>query len=178
MRLDRVVNVLLDFQRPLEPKLAEHDLGQIAEDVANLIRPQAESQGVELSVERKVREAKIIGDADLLKQGLLNIAVNGLEAVGAKQGAVLRFIVERSGSEYIISIEDDGPGIPPEIRDRIFNLYFTTKQKRGVGLALTYRIVLIHSGSIVVDSEVGKGACFRVLLPARNLSVQPAEVLA
>jgi len=178
MRLDRVVNVLLDFQRPLEPKLAEHDLGQIAEEVANLIRPQAESQGVKLSVERRVDEAKIIGDADLLKQGLLNIAVNGLEAVGAKQGGVLRFVVDHSGSEYVISIEDDGPGIPPEIRDRIFNLYFTTKQKRGVGLALTYRIVLMHSGSIVVDSEVGKGACFRILLPARNFSVAPGEVSA
>lgn len=178
MRLDRVVNVLLDFQRPLEPKLADHDLGEIAEEVANLIRPQAESQGVELSVDRKVEEAKIIGDADLLKQGLLNIAVNGLEAVGAKQGGVLRFVVDHSGSEYVISIEDDGPGIPPEIRDRIFNLYFTTKQKRGVGLALTYRIVLMHSGNIVVDSEVGKGACFRILLPARSLSVEPAEVLA
>jgi len=165
MRTDRVVNGLLDFHRPLEPTLAEHDLRTLAEDVAALIRPQAEAQGVKISVESKVPEAMIIGDADLLKQGLLNIAVNGVEAMSGK-GSVLRFIVDHDGSEYSLSIEDNGPGIPPEIQDRIFNLYFTTKQKRGLGLAMTYRIVLLHSGTITVDSEVGKGTCFRIALPA------------
>ena len=71
--------------------------------------------------------------------------------------------------------DSSGPGIPAEIRDKIFNLYFTTKQSgTGVGLAMTYRIVQLHGGSISVDSEVGRGSCFRLGLPAR----QPLTVAA
>jgi signal transduction histidine kinase len=63
-------------------------------------------------------------------------------------------------------VQDEGVGIPPEIRDKIFNLYFTTKESgTGVGLAMTYRIMQLHSGTITVDSEVGKGSTFRLELP-------------
>ncbi len=166
LRLDRVVKALLDFHRPLEPRLAEHDLRDLNAEVAALIRPQAEAQNVRVVLESELSEpARIVGDADLLKQGLLNIAFNALEAMSGRGGGVLRFTVEQSRGEYSISVRDNGPGIPPEIRDRIFNLYFTTKKSVGIGLAMTYRIVLLHSGSLTVDSEVGKGTCFRLGLP-------------
>ncbi|MBC7925959.1 MAG: PAS domain-containing protein [Bryobacteraceae bacterium] len=164
-RLDRVVKALLDFHRPLEPKLAECDLRTLVHDVTGLLRPQADANGVRIIVDSTVPRAVVTGDADLLKQGLLNIAVNGLEAMSGTPGGFLRFAIGRTPEEFTISVEDSGPGIPPEIRDRIFNLYFTTKKSSGIGLALTYRIVLLHSGSLTVDSEVGKGACFRLGLP-------------
>jgi len=165
VRLDRVVKALLDFHRPLEPKLAQHDLRDLAAEVAALIRPQAEAQNVQVLLESHVDEAMILGDADLLKQGLLNIAFNALEAMSNRRGGILRFTVEHTSGEYSISVRDNGPGIPPENRDRIFNLYFTTKNSTGTGLAMTYRIVLLHSGTLTVDSEVGKGTSFRLGLP-------------
>lgn len=164
-RLDRVVKALLDFHNPVEPHLAEYDLRALASDVTALIRPQADALKVKVELEPCDEEAVVSADSDLLRQGLLNVAVNGLEAMG--EGGVLRFSIERSGGDYYVSVTDNGPGIPPEIRDRIFNLYFTTKKaSTGVGLAMTYRIMLLHNGTISVDSEVGKGACFRLGLPA------------
>jgi signal transduction histidine kinase len=81
--------------------------------------------------------------------------------------------VEWSGSEYFVSVCDDGPGIPPEIRDKIFNLYFTTKKAgTGVGLAMTYRIMLLNGGTITVESDVGKGSCFRLGFPAPSVTRQ------
>lgn len=166
LRLDRVVKALLDFNRPLEPRLAEYDLVDLAGQVAALIRPQAEAQDCRVVLDSLVDgPALIMGDADLLKQGLMNIACNAIEAMYGRGAGVLRFTVEQSRGEYIVSVRDSGPGIPPEIRDRIFNLYFTTKKSAGTGLAITYRIVLLHSGSLTVDSEMGKGTCFRVGLP-------------
>jgi PAS domain S-box-containing protein len=164
LRLDRVVKALLDFERPVEPVMAPCDLTQLASDVAVLIGPQAAAQGVRVVVEPQAEEAFITADADLIKQALLNVAVNGLEAM--QLGGLLQFRVERAGSECFVSVCDEGPGIPPEIRDRIFNLYFTTKKTgTGVGLAMTYRIMLLNGGTITVESEVGKGSCFRLGFP-------------
>jgi signal transduction histidine kinase len=166
LRLDRVVKALLDFHRPLEPRLAEYDLRELAGEVAAFLRPQAEAQGIRVVLENQLDEpATVICDADLLKQGLMNMGFNALEAMGYN-GGLLRFIVAGSGNEYSVSVEDNGPGIPADIQDRIFNLYFTTKKSAGIGLAMTYRIVLLHSGSLTVDSEVGKGTCFRLGLPS------------
>jgi signal transduction histidine kinase len=77
--------------------------------------------------------------------------------------------VEHGAHEQVLVVEDNGPGIPAEIRDKIFNLYFTTKQSgTGVGLAMTYRIMQLHGGFITVESEVGKGSSFRLGLPDRE----------
>jgi signal transduction histidine kinase len=171
LRLDRVVKALLDFERPLEPVMARCDLTQVASDVAVLIGPQATAQGVRVVVEPYADGAFIDADADLFKQALLNVAVNGLEAMPS--GGLLQFRVEWSGSEYFVSVCDDGPGIPPEIRDKIFNLYFTTKKAgTGVGLAMTYRIMLLNGGTITVESDVGKGSCFRLGFPAPSVTRQ------
>lgn len=171
LRLDRVVKSLLDFHKPLEPKLAEHDLRDLAAEVAALIRPQAEAQNVQVVLESHVSEARILGDADLLKQGLMNIAFNALDAMSNTRAGVLRFTVEQNAGEYSVSVRDNGTGIPPEIRDRIFNLYFTTKKGAGVGLAMTYKIVLLHSGTLTLDSEMGKGTSFRLSLPSPEPSL-------
>ncbi|HYO81208.1 MAG TPA: ATP-binding protein, partial [Bryobacteraceae bacterium] len=163
VRLDRVVKSLLEFHKPVEVHLAECDLCSIADQVAQLIRPQASADGIEVTVTPE-NQAPIMADCDLLKQAVLNVAVNALEAM--KTGGGLRFRIRTVEAQCCLDVEDDGPGIPADIRDKIFNLYFTTKQAgTGVGLAMTYRIVQLHSGAIRVESEPGKGARFIFQFP-------------
>jgi signal transduction histidine kinase len=106
----------------------------------------------------------INGDADLLKQAILNIVNNGIEAMHA--GGELTVRTCWDGEDCQLTIADAGPGIAPEIQDRVFNLYFTTKiQGSGIGLATTFRVVQMHSGTIDFVSESGKGTTFRLRFP-------------
>jgi signal transduction histidine kinase len=171
LRLDRVVKTLLDFHSPVEVRLSECNLAEIANEVARLMRPRAEAQEMHVVVESGGPDVLVVADIDLLKQAIINIAVNGLEAMSA--GGTLRFSVEETENEGILSIHDEGPGIPAEIRDKIFNLYFTTKKSgSGIGLAMTYRILQLHSGTINIQCENGQGTTCRLSLPlARSREV-------
>jgi hypothetical protein len=167
LRLDRVVKALLDFNRPFDVEMKQCDLIAIANDIALLVRPQADVRGVRVVVDHKAEQAQVVADPDLLRQAVLNVAVNAIEATPA--GGTVGICVERGDHEHILSVDDTGPGIPAEIRDKIFNLYFTTKQSgTGVGLAMTYRIMQLHGGFVTVESEVGKGSRFRLGLPERE----------
>lgn len=164
MRLDRVVKALLEFHRPVDVNLKDCELGDIADQVANLIRPQAQTKNIKVTVEGDRESVKVLADADLLKQGVLNVAMNGIEAMS--DGGSLKLRLECGKRECVLSVMDEGAGIPAEFRDKIFNLYFTTKPAgTGVGLAMTYRIMQLHGGNITVDSERGKGTCVRLALP-------------
>src|SRR6202790_4449267 len=164
-RLDRVVKTFLDFSRPLEVRFADVDLGALAGEVANLMTPQAKLAGGGMHFEAPAEAALIRGDADLLKQTLLNLVTNALEVM--KNGGHLRLKVERAGDSVVAEVADDGPGIPPEVRDKVFQLYFTTKERgSGIGLALTYRAVQLHNGTVDFTSEVGRGTTFRLQFPA------------
>jgi signal transduction histidine kinase len=109
-------------------------------------------------------------DGDLLKQALLNVIQNGAQAMpfGGRLEVSLqgdRFAIQGS-KEAIISIRDQGPGIPDEIREKIFDLYFTTKTGgSGIGLAMTYRILQLHHGSVEVQSVSGQGSDFHLRIP-------------
>lgn len=167
LRLDRVVKALLDFTRPVDVELKECDLWAIAADTVSQLHPQASGMGVELFCDGEPVAAPVLADPDLLKQALLNVVVNGMEAAG--NGGVVRIRIDKGTREHALLVEDSGPGIPAEIRDKIFNLYFTTKKAgTGVGLAVSYRIMQMHGGAIEVDSEVGRGSLFRLTLPARQ----------
>jgi signal transduction histidine kinase len=167
-RLDRVVKTFLDFSRPLEVRFADVDLGALAGEVANLMTPQARASGVEMHFEAPAEPAIMRGDADLLKQAILNLVTNALEAMkGGGKGGVLRLKVERTGDTVGAEIADNGPGIPPEVRDKVFQLYFTTKERgSGIGLAMTYRAVQLHNGTVDFTSELGRGTTFRLQFPA------------
>jgi len=163
-RLDRVVKTFLDFNRPVELKLAEVDLAQLAGEVANLVQPHARKNHVGVSVEADP-ETFTKGDRDLIKQALLNVVVNGVEAM--PNGGQVRIRTECNGDDCVVSISDEGQGIPAEIREKIFNLYFTTKGKgSGIGLAMTFRVVQLHNGTIDFTSEPGKGTTFWLRFPA------------
>jgi signal transduction histidine kinase len=164
LRLDRVVKTFLDFTRPVELNLSEIPLDEFMKEIVDLARPQAAFAGIEIDVDQRTDGVTIRADRDLLKQAVLNVAVNAIEAMPA--GGHLRFESALQHDEAEIRIGDSGPGIPPELREKIFRLYFTTKKEgSGIGLAMTFRIVQLHDGTIDFSSEPGKGTTFTMRLP-------------
>jgi signal transduction histidine kinase len=164
LRLDRVVKTFLDFTRPVELKLSEVPLDEFMNEIVDLARPQAAFAGIQIDVDQRTDGVSIRADRDLLKQAVLNVAVNAIEAMPA--GGRLRFESAMQADEAEIRIADSGPGIPPELREKIFRLYFTTKKEgSGIGLAMTFRIVQLHDGTIDFSSEPGKGTTFTMRLP-------------
>jgi PAS domain S-box-containing protein len=163
-RLNRVVKTFLDFNRPVEIQVQEFDLAELAAGVARFLEPQAAAKNAR--IETKLDEKLWVrGDPELLRQGILNVMVNGLEAAG--NGGALSVRGSRNGNRCEVEVSDNGPGIPAEIQQKIFNLYFTTKEKgSGIGLAMTFRLVQLQGGSIDVSSEPGHGATFRIQFPA------------
>jgi signal transduction histidine kinase len=164
-RLDRVVRTFLDFTRPVEMARKELDLADIARDVAALIQPDAARRSVSVHFSSRPECVPLWGDTDLLRQALMNLAVNALDAM--PQGGALSFDVELRARDAQLTVTDTGAGIPEAQRDKIFQLYFTTKKNgSGLGLAMVYRAVQLHGGGIEVDSESGRGTRFRIMLPA------------
>jgi signal transduction histidine kinase len=164
LRLDRVVKTFLDFTRPVELKLETVSVRGLLDEVLELARPQAEASKIHVIVSQDAEGAGVRIDRDLLKQAILNIVVNAMQAM--PDGGELRFD-SIAGEEFAeIRISDTGAGIPPELRDKIFRLYFTTKKEgSGIGLAMTFRIVQLHDGTIDFTSEPGKGTTFSIRLP-------------
>jgi hypothetical protein len=163
-RLDRVVKTFLDFNRPVEPQMRPIDLCELAADIAQLVQPHARAHGVTVEVRSVVDAAWIRGDQDLLKQAVLNVVMNGVEAM--KDGGTLSIETRRGGRNCEIAISDTGPGIPPAIQDKIFNLYFSTKEHgSGIGLAIAFRFVQLHDGKIEFTTQPGQGTTFRFNFP-------------
>ncbi len=164
LRLDRVVRTFLDFTRPVELNLAMVPLQQFVEEIVELARPQADASKIRVNVEQQVEGVEVRMDRDLLKQAVLNVVVNAMQAM--PEGGELRFEASASEDTAEIRISDTGPGIPPELRDKIFRLYFTTrKEGSGIGLAMAFRFVQLHDGTIDFTSEPGKGTTFSIRLP-------------
>ena len=169
-RLTRVVQTFLDFTRPVEVKLIEVDANTLLREVV-LLAADLRAQGVNLTEQYGAGPLYIKADPDLLKQALLNIIINACQSmIEQKANGKLTVATGRAQAdqqEWVwLSIADNGPGIRPEVREKIFNLYFTTKPSgSGIGLAQTFRAVQLHNGRIELDSELGHGTTFTIQLP-------------
>jgi len=185
-RLDRVVQTLADFSRPMEPVLKEQDLQVIVQSVAQLVTEEAQQAGVSLSVtdESQGTPMRVVADGELLRQALLNIVLNAMQAMPA--GGVISIHCARERGSAVLSVRDTGIGIPADRLGKIFDLYFTTKSSgSGIGLAMTYRIVQMHGGVIQVSSNtdpgsVTRGTTFTIRLPlaGRNGTTPAGKVAA
>jgi signal transduction histidine kinase len=163
-RLDRVVQTLVDFSRPVEVKLVEYDLRHVVADVVTLAAAEMSTRQVLLSSRLPASPVVAKVDVDLLKQAVLNVVQNGAQAM--PEGGRLEVFLFEEGKSAVIQVEDQGAGISEELRERIFDLYFTTKKGgSGIGLAMTYRILQLHHGSIDVQSELGRGSVFQLRIP-------------
>jgi PAS domain S-box-containing protein len=165
-RLDRVVQTFLNFTRPVEVNHEPLDLNAVINQVVALASMEAAERGVVINRELTAGKLMIKGDSDLLKQTLLNVILNGCQAM--PEGGPLKIATVRDKDDLIkIIIADRGVGIPMDARDRIFNLFFTTKKGgTGIGLAQAFRAMQLHNGSIRFESEVGVGTTFEITLPA------------
>jgi signal transduction histidine kinase len=163
-RLDRVVQTLVDFSRPVELQLKEQDLRRVVSGVLMLASAELETRDVHVESDLPDRPVMARVDSDLLKQALLNVVLNGAQAMA--EGGNLKVRLAEDGRMALLSVHDQGGGIPDDVRDKIFDLYFTTKKDgSGIGLAMTYRIVELHNGSIEVESDATHGTTFILRFP-------------
>jgi signal transduction histidine kinase len=163
-RLDRVVQTLVDFSRPVELQLREQDLRPVIADVLALAAEELFTHNVTLISRLPEKPLVANVDADLLKQAVLNVIQNGAQAM--PEGGRLEVILEESRKTSLLRIADEGTGIPDDLRGKIFDLYFTTKAGgSGIGLAMTYRILQLHHGSVEVQSRQGCGTEFLLRIP-------------
>ena len=170
-RLDRVVQTLIDFSRPVELDLAMHDLRTIVTSVLTLAEPDLAQRAVHVVSVMPPAAVYVRVDADMIQQALLNVLLNGAQAM--VDGGELHVELRQHGHEASLRIRDQGCGIPRDILSRIFNLYFTTKRDgTGIGLAMTYRILQLHNGSVQVESEVDVGTQFTLRLPVAAMPEQ------
>jgi signal transduction histidine kinase len=159
-RLDRVVQTLADFSRPMELHLREHDLRQVVGIVMELTATEMQENGVVVVVNAPREPLTVRVDAQLMQQALLNLLLNGMQAMPDGGAMVVR--LRRDHQFAVVEVIDEGVGIPPELLPRIFELYFTTKPKgSGIGLAMTYRILQLHGGAMEVRSSADPGSVER-----------------
>jgi signal transduction histidine kinase len=163
-RLDRVVQILVDFTRPRDLRIEEIDLKRLLDDVLVLATPDAEQHGVAIVRDLAPGSLTVKVDLDFMKQAILNVVLNGVQAM--PEGGTLTISAHSEEDQVITEIRDTGGGIPPELQEKIFELYFTTKQGgSGIGLAQTYQVMQWHYGSVDFISVDGHGTTFRLILP-------------
>jgi signal transduction histidine kinase len=163
-RLDRVVQTLVDFMRARELHLVEIDLRRLLDDVVLLASPDAERHGVHIERDMPDEPLLIKADLDLMKQALLNVVLNGVQAM--PEGGPLTISAHRYGGVAVAEIRDHGVGIAEDMHEKIFELYFTTKKEgNGIGLAQTYQILEWHHGNVEFESQESVGTTFRFRIP-------------
>jgi signal transduction histidine kinase len=164
-RLDQVLNGFLKFSRPDELKLQPVTLPAIISDIVTSITPEAERLRVTVKHDCPSDLPPINADPGMLRQALLNLALNACQAM--PDGGTLRLACRTAARGRVeIDVEDTGVGIQPENLQKIFDLYFTTKEKgSGIGLSMVYRIAQLHDGEVEVESTPGRGTRFRLLFP-------------
>ncbi|HXE33807.1 MAG TPA: ATP-binding protein [Verrucomicrobiae bacterium] len=163
-RLDAVVKRFLDFTRPMDVRLEPTQLAELLGEVLEIAQPQMQKANIQVAQLLPIDVPEVYVDRALLKQAVLNLVLNAGESMPS--GGQLRLMLSRRGEMAEISVGDTGKGIPPENRQKIFQLFFTTRPGgSGIGLASTFRIVQLLNGSIDFTTEVGKGTTFRIELP-------------
>ncbi len=163
-RLEGVVRDFLNFARPATNGMTSVSVCDALQEVVTLTRQQALKNGVEISLKGTHPEREVSGDFEQYKQAFLNLVLNALQAM--PDGGTLEISCSEADDRLRVVFADNGPGIPAELHDRIFNPFFTTRSDgTGLGLAITHRIIDGHGGRLSVESHPGEGARFIVELP-------------
>jgi signal transduction histidine kinase len=164
-RLDEVVQGFLKFTRPEDLRLQPVKVHALMDEILPIIETEANKNNVKVTVDVPPSVPAVNGDSAMLRQAFLNLAINACQAMPT--GGSLRLKAGPSSRARVeILVQDSGVGIAPEHLSKIFNLYFTTKERgTGIGLSMVYRIIQMHDGEVEVQSTPGRGTTFRVLLP-------------
>jgi signal transduction histidine kinase/ActR/RegA family two-component response regulator len=173
------VKRIQDFAR----QRRDHDfepvaIDQILVDVSEVTRPRwkdrAEASNIQISLDLQVQsQAKVMGDESELREVLVNMVLNAVDAM--PRGGQLTLMAEEADGSVVISIADTGTGMAPEVKSRIFDPFFTTKGKAGMGLglAVSFGIIRRHEGAVEVESQLGIGTRFRIILPKAPAAASP-----
>jgi len=165
VRVKKIVGDLLEYASGREPRFEEMDLTELIKGTLNRLKTGVE--GVNRSVESSAEQVIIQGDAGQLEQVFVNLFTNAAEAMAGR--GTVRVKINASPHSVVIRVTDTGKGIPRESVEKIFEPFYTTKNKgTGLGLAIVYNIIMKHGGGITVESEEGKGTTFAVTLPIKQ----------
>jgi signal transduction histidine kinase len=170
-RLDRVVSTFLDLNRTRELEISQFDPADLAASVLEIMRPAAAQAHVELRLFRPATPFTVHADRGLVEQGLVNIINNAIQVLGSQEGTegMVKTSVSLHRGNCEIAVNDNGPGMPADVRERIFEPYFTTKSSgSGIGLAFTRRAMELHGGTISVKSSPGAGATMVLSFPVNR----------
>lgn len=170
-RVDQIVKDFLKLTQPVEPKFVSMTSQPLLEEVIDLLRPKLERSSIKLKLDNTV-EDRFQGDLQQLKQVLLNIVQNAAESIGENGQVTLRsrrdslMLKAEKTDVVVLEVEDNGPGIPAEVQERLFDPFFSTKENgTGLGLAIAARIVDKHGGALVFETQHGHGTTFGIVLP-------------
>jgi two-component system sensor histidine kinase HydH len=166
-RLNRIIEALLDFARPAEPKLSLYSIEDVLNHALGLVQADIEVKEVRLTRNVQSGIPEVMIDSDQMIQAILNILLNAVEAVD--KGGEIALSASTEADNLKITISDTGSGIPEEDLPKVFDPFFTTRKSgTGLGLAIVHKIVENHNGEILVKSGVGRGTTFTILLPLRK----------
>lgn len=169
-RAGAIVQRLREFLRQPVPALVDEDLNAVARAAVELAAPEAEEAGAVLDLRPDPAGPHVRGDRLLLEQVALNLLRNAIDAVQALPAERRRIVVATArprGGQAVLSVSDEGEGVPPGARERLFEAFYTTKPGGlGLGLAICRSVVEAHGGTVRHEANAGRGACFLVSLPA------------
>jgi PAS domain S-box-containing protein len=176
-RLDGIITSLLQFARPLTPRPAELSINGVIDEAVMLVSDQAREAGVDIMVEKTLEDDGCFLDRDQIKQVVLNLVMNAIEACNEGGGVNVRLGLAEDPSSIVMLFEDDGCGISGDASDKIYNPFFTTRSEgTGLGLSITRKIIENHGGSISHEGRASRGTTFRVRLPRKMASAIAGEV--
>lgn len=166
-RLNRLLTNLLDFARPRAPEFQPVDPGHLIDAIVGLVEHSAQQKGIALRKDVASAVPSFQGDPEQLKQVLLNLTINSIQAM--HQGGEVVLAAKRKEAVVLITVRDQGPGIPEEDVDKIFNPFFTTKATgTGLGLSVVQQIITQHGGTVSVARNPGGGMTFEVAIPLEH----------
>jgi signal transduction histidine kinase len=167
-RLEQLVSNFLTFARPAVPQFRSHDLNDVLQQVCRFLEADFRASDVTLSLEGEPMLPSVELDETQFKQAVMNLLVNARQVLRGGGRVQIRTRAG-SGGEVVVEIEDDGPGISEEARERIFEVFYSNRGGgTGLGLPIARQIVQRHGGTIEVETAVGEGTTFRIRLPRRH----------
>ena len=168
-RINEIIEEFVKYARFPAPDFKENDINQIIEDITEMIDQSAKNANVAVEVDHDETLESVMLDEKKIIQALLNLCMNGIHAM--PDGGVLRIGSKKEEDNVLLSVEDNGKGISPADLERIFEPFFTKKEKgMGLGLAIVQRIVEDHGGRISCRSEIGQKTVFEILIPLNTIN--------
>ena len=178
-RLENLVNDFLSYARPAEPSFEPRDLNQTVDEIVRFLRAELHQKGISIETALHPSLPLVAMDEAQMRQALMNILINAKDILGPG-GKIEVSTAPGSDGEIVVRVTDNGPGIPEELRKRIFEVFYSTRGGgTGLGLPIALRILETHGGWIDLETELGKGTSFLLHVPrAPRAEERPAPVVA